>query len=569
MRRIGAGFSVKPFKNHSFRAFPCTVATLMWTPSLDTSSLPHSRSALLLAGCATLLALGSTGCKVGPDPTPLSTTDAGPAMPPTFAPPELTSAEVAADPTASSAMKADAKPELDTWWTRFNDPVLDALVMRADGSNASIAESLSRVRLAQAQLGVSESELWPTIAAGAQYKRVKQNFSQLAATGVETDPFDTWGYGLGLATWEIDIWGRIQRLVESSTADLRGSVDDLRAAMVSIRAQTATAYVEVRTLQARIAVVEAAIANLAQTLTLAEQKFASGTVTKLDVNRAQADLDLESAGIPSLRSALAQSIGNLATLCGTNTQDITTILGPSRPIPIGPDAIAVGIPAAMLARRPDLRAASEDYQSAVAQIGASEALRYPALSLSGDFYISSTSFSGLGDWSNRAYSFGPSLSLPLFTGWKIDSQILVAKATTELAFNSWRGVLVRAVAEVDTAIATLALARSSDALYTKAVASANDTYRLARLQYDAGTTQLENLLDIQNQLLKAEDAEVKSRGLVAQSIVELYRALGGGWENAVPTIADAKNESKDAVAQSPAEEASKSPLAKGQAGNTQ
>ncbi|GDY02785.1 RND transporter [Planctomycetota bacterium] len=517
---------------------------------------------LLFTGIATVLVLSPTGCKVGPDPKPLQATDAGPAMPAIFAAPALTEQESEADATAASAKQVDATPELDQWWQRFSDPVLDALIAKVDQSNTSIATALSRVRIAQAKLGISEGDLWPSIAAGAQYQRVKQNFSRLAATGVEVNPYDTYSYGLGLASWEIDIWGRVQRLVESSSADLRGTVDDLRSALVSVRAQAATAYVGARTLQSRLDVLTNAITNLTQTLTLAKQKYDSGTVTKLDVNQAQSNLDLEAAAIPSLRTAYAQSLGQLATLCGSNTQEITKLIGPAKQIPIGPEAIAVGAPAALLARRPDLRAAAEQYQSMVAQIGAADALHYPALSLSGNFYISSTSFTDLSNWSNRAFSFGPTLSLPLFTGGKIDSQVLAAKASAEFAFNSWRGRLVQAVAEVDVAIATLALARDSDAQYKKAVASANDTYRLARLQYDAGTTQLENLIEIQNQVLKAEDAEVQSRGLVAQSVVELYRALGGGWERTLPNADNAKQESQNALTQSPADETSVSPVAK-------
>jgi len=507
-----------------------------------------------------------TGCKVGPNPKPLVLNDAAPAssMPVVFTPPELTATERDGDATALSATAADetpdAAPALDQWWKRFNDPKLDELVARAEAANASIAESLSRVRLAQAQLGLSEAALWPTIAAGGEYQRTKQNFSRLAAQGVDTDPYSVWAYGVAVSNWEIDLWGRIRRLVEASESGLRASVDDLRSALVSVRAQTASDYISLRTVEERLAVVEGAVTNLRQTYALAEKKYKAGTTTKLDVNQAQTNLDMEEAQLPQLRSALADAKGKLAALCGTSTAEIETLLGARSTIPVAPDAIAVGIPAALLERRPDLRSANERYMATVATIGAAEALHYPALNLGGNLYISSTEFSGLGDWSNRAYSFGPSLSLPLFTGGAIDSKILQAKASAEVAYNSWRGTLIRAVAEADVAIASLFLARDADQRYSKATASAEDSYRLAKLQYDAGITTIENLLDRQNLYYRAQDAEVQARGLAARSVVDLCRALGGGWEQDIPASDNAREESKVAVATSPAAEASRSPL---------
>ncbi len=479
--------------------------------------------------------LSASACTVGPTPTPLVIKDAGDAIPATFHPPELSSAELRADPTAATAARLEEPLTMDRWWTRFDDDSLDALIARADSSNATLAQALASVKIAQAQLGVSESELWPDINAAAGYQRLQQNFSQISVPGLDTDPYNQFSYGLSMPAWELDLWGRIERLIQSSTADLHASVDELRSALTSIRAQTVTAYIQVRTLQARVAALDANLANLQQTLALTQQQFAAGTVTQLSVNQAQSNLDLESAQVPALRSSIASSIGQLAELCGSNTGEITAILGAPRAIPIGPNSISVGIPTSLLERRADLRAAAQKYYAAVAQIGATEALNYPALSLTGSFSISSTEFSGLGDLSNRAYGFGPSLSLPLFTGWQITSQVLMAKASAELAFNGWRGTLIRAVSEVDTAIAALAFAREQDARYHKAVASSTDSYRLAKLQYEAGTTTLENLLSIQNQLLSAEDSEAQSRGLVASSIVQLYRSLGGGWNDLVPT----------------------------------
>ncbi len=512
--------------------------------------------------CASSLILGISGCSVGPQVVPLASQDGGVAPAATFTPPEMTTEEIAADATARDATIATNAAEVDLWWTQFKDPALDALIVKADLLNADIAQALSRIRMKQASLGVSEAELWPTLTSGAGYARVQQNFSQLGALGVDLEPYDSWSYGLSVPSWEIDLWGRIAKTIAASTSDLEASVDDLRGAMVSVRAQVATSYIQVRTLQARLDALNAAIANLTQSLALTQQKYTAGTTTMLSVSQAQTNLDLKSAQVPSLRDSLAKTIGQLAILCGTNVTEVTAILGSATPIPIGPAHVSVGIPASLLQRRPDLRSAEMDYEAAVAQIGAAEALNYPALSLAGSFSISATEFSGLGDISNRAYSFGPSLSLPIFTGWQISAEIVGAKAQAELAFNAWRGTLVRAVSEVDTSIATVAFARDADARYTRAVTSATETTQLATMQYTAGTTTLENLLDVQNNLLSAQDSQAQARGLVAQAIVELYKSLGGGWSDVVPTKDNTKEDASSAIASSPAHAASLSPLAK-------
>ncbi len=497
------------------------------------------------------------GCMMGPDAPKLSTPDAGIAERESWMPSALTAEEAA---VARATADAHGAEELIAWWTRFKDPALDRLIARADRSNADLGQALSRVRVAQAQLGVAEADLWPDIAGGANYDRIKQNFSQLAAQGVDTEPYSVWAYGLAMGSWEIDLWGRIRRLIEAANQDLRAGVDDLRSAIVSVRAGVATTYVELRTLEARMKALDASVAAMQQTLDLTSRRYAAGTATQLEVNRAQANLEAEAAQLPGLRSSYAQALGQMAQLCGTTVDEVAKDLGPGA-IPAAPVAIDAGIPAALLERRPDLRAAAERYSAAVSRIGAAEASKWPTLSLSGNFYISATDFSGLGDWSNRAYSFGPSLTMPVFTAGRIDAQIASARAQAELAFNAWRGVLVRAVAEVDSSIAGAVLAAESRDRFGRALASATDTERLGRLQYQNGTITLDHLLDLQEELYSVQDAEAQARGLAAQSAVALYRALGGGWQDVAPLQDDAMKDAANATGSSPAGAASRDPSA--------
>ncbi len=492
---------------------------------------------------------------MGPDAAPLRVDDARIASRDAWTPPALTEEE---STIARQQAAHLGEAERIEWWCQFNDPVLDRLIVRADSANTDIAKALSSVRLAQAQLGTAASELWPDIGAGASYDRIKQNFSQLAAQGVDTTPYSVWAYGMALGSWELDLWGRLRRTVEAAQANLSADVDQLRGAIVSVRAEVATAYMQCRTLQARLAELDASVNGLQQTLDLTSNRFRAGTTDRLAVNRAQADLATERAKVPGLRSSLATELAQLAQWCGTTSDEVSKELGEG-PIPTSPIAIATGVPAELLQRRPDLRAAEHQYRAAVAQIGAAEAAKWPQLTLSGNMYISTTSFSGLGDWANRAYSFGPALAMPVFDGGKLNAQVAAARAQAELAFNQWRGVLVRAVAEVDSSIAGFVLAADALDRYESARQSAEDSERLASAQYRAGTIPLEQLLDVQERLFSLRDAESQARGFAAQSSIALYRALGGGWQSTVPLNEDASNEAAAAVSTSPARDASRAP----------
>jgi len=420
--------------------------------------------------------------------------------------------------------------DLTDWWRRFNDATLDELVARAEQSNQSLAQALGNVRVAYAGVGVTESDLWPDIGLGAQYQRRKQSFAQLAAVGFEDEPFDVYEYGIGMATWEIDLWGKVRRQVEAAKADAAAQVDLLRQTLVSVRGQVASNYLQVRTLDGRIAVVRKSVANLAKIRDLTKEQVAAGTADELDLYRAQTQLELVDATLPSLLAARAGAVNAIAVLCGSGPREISAMLAAAGPIPQGPEAIGVGIPADLVRRRADVRAAEQQLIAATAGIGAAEALYLPSLTISGNFYMSATTFSGLGDWDNHAYQFGPAITVPIFTGGYIESVVNQNKAQAEAALASYRNTLLTAIGDVETAMSSLVQSRDAVVRYRGAFGSSTRAFGIAEDQYEAGVTDLTTLLDVENQLLKAEDEYVQSQGLVALDIVSLYQALGGGWE---------------------------------------
>lgn len=465
-----------------------------------------ARTALIALWC-------TTSCKVGPN----------------YEKPQ----EVPATTWTASSTTAvtPSEPELNDWWKKFEDPILDQLVVQAQESNATLEQSLANVRVAFAALGISESEFWPSISTAILYERNKTNISQLAASGVQTAPYSQWAMGAAMASWEIDLWGRVARTVESSKANLESEVEDLRDALVSIRSQVGMTYMQVRTLQLQITIAKSGVENLKQTLDLASKRFQAGTNTLLDVNQTQTNLEIKYATIPALEANLASSIFSLAQLCGTTPAPMLELLAPVKPIPSGPLSLGVGIPADLLRRRADVRSSERLAAAAVATIGATEALNLPVFALSGNFYLASNQFSGLGSWSNNAYSFGPTISWLIFQGGYVSSLIAQSKGQAQAALANYRNTVLSAIQDVETCISALTLSQLTTERYQTATNSAQVTADLAKLQFQSGTIDMETFLTIQNTLLDTQDSLAQSQGYVAQNIVNLYRALGGGWED--------------------------------------
>ena len=468
------------------------------------------RGAALAIMASTVLV---TACKVGPN----------------FEKPQVTSEEMWSQP--AQAPLTTAEPDLHQWWKRFDDPILDQLITQAQDSNPNLEKALANVRVSLAVLGVNESQFWPSISVAAEYQRNLTNVAFLAAQGVDTKPYDVWAAGALMASWEIDVWGRVARLVESSKALLEADVEDLRSVLISIRSQVGTTYMTVRTLQMQLSILETAISNQKMTLDLAKLKSKAGTNTLLDVNQAQTNLDTTAAGVPQVVGQLDTAIYSLAQLCGTTPKPMKELLGKPAPLPDITEQIGVGIPAELLRRRPDVRGSELRVAAAVANIGANEALNLPIFSLSGTFYLASNNFSGLGNINNQAYGFGPTISWLIFQGGYVNSMIAQSKGKSQMALAGYRDTVLNAIRDTETCISLLVTSRESVKRYTTATQSAQSTYDLATLQYRAGTINLDRLMEIQNQLLKSQRTLADAQGSVAQNTVALYRALGGGWED--------------------------------------
>ncbi|MFM2163735.1 MAG: hypothetical protein RL325_172 [Planctomycetota bacterium] len=474
---------------------------------------------LFLAGSA--LALAS--CTVGPD-----------APPPT-------------EPPAANAMMAPAGRAIDTgaqpsprWWLALQDPTLDALVARAEEHNQSLAAAVASVRAAYAAVGASESALWPQIGAGASYSRTLTNIAQLAAAGVIVEPYDTYAYGVGLSAWEIDLWGSVRRQVEAARASAESQVDLLRDALVSVRSQVAASYLQVRTLQQQKSVLLANRDALVKSRDLVKSRYESGVTGRLDLARAEAELDGVEAQVPEVEAGLSSAVATLAVLCGANPGEIAPLVSAPAALPSAPDVAGVGLPEELLERRPDVRAARQRLLAATAAIGVAEAQHFPRLTVSGNFYIAANGIDGLGDLANKAYTIGPSLYLPLFTGGKVDSAVRQQRAEAEASLAQYRQAVLAAVGDVSASAGDFAQAIETRDRSEAALASAREAFEIADAQYRAGVTDFSTLLDVQRAALNAESGAVEARAGVVQGYVALQRALGAGWSAEDEMVASAE-----------------------------
>jgi outer membrane protein, multidrug efflux system len=450
------------------------------------------------------------GCMVGPD-----------YVAPETEMPDLWSQEL-------SEGLVEGKADLRTWWTNLDDPMLDRLIQRATVGNLDAKAAVARIRQARGQLGVATGELAPEIDAQGQIQRsrVSNNVSGVAPPQRRTDTFYTFGLD---STWEIDLWGRIRRNIESADASIGASIEDFRDVLVVLYSDIAQNYVEARTQQARIVSALNNVQTQQGALQLTVNRNRAGLAPDLDVQQARLNLATTQAFVPGLRTALAQATNRLAVLLGEFPNSLQGELAASAPIPSPPAEVVVGLPTELLRQRPDIREAERNLAAQTAQIGVATAALYPTFSLSGAFAFESFSSSDLLKWESRAWQFGPTLRWNIFDAGRIRSNIVVQDALTEELLADYEEAVLTGVEEVENAMAAYVQEVQRREALERSVVAARASVGLVDTLYRSGLTDFQNVLDTQRAQFQQEDALAQSRGAVTQFLIQLYEALGGGW----------------------------------------
>lgn len=419
---------------------------------------------------------------------------------------------------------AEGRAGLKTWWTVFNDPLLNELMEKAVEGNLNLQIAFGRIKEARGFLGIATGERVPDLNAFgvATRQRVGEDF----ASPLIDNPEDLLSLGLG-SSWELDFWGRIRRSVESAEASVQASVEDYRDAQVVLFSEIARNYVDVRTLQARIFFAEKNIEAQRNTLQLTKDRFKADISPELDVYQAELNLARTESILPSLITALVQAINRIGVLTGQHPGAMHGMLTSFGPIPNASGDILVGIPSELLRQRPDVRRAERQLASQTALIGVAEADLYPRFTLFGEFGLEATS--NLFDSDNRFYSFGPSFRWNIFSAGRIRSRIMVEDARTEQLLAAYELRVLNALEEVENAMVAYAQERDRRTLLRRSVLAAQKSIELVEQLYKLGLTDFQNLLEMEKSLFEQQDQLAESEGRMVQSLILLYKVLGGGW----------------------------------------
>jgi len=428
------------------------------------------------------------------------------------------------------------------WWTVFNDPVLNRLVESAYQQNLSLQISGLRILQARAQLGVVIGNLYPQQQQGsgaAVYSRISEN----APNTLSADT-SYWQYNAGFdAAWELDIWGKYRRAIESGVANMEAAMASYDNFLVSLTSEVARTYVLLRTFEEQLEIARENVKIQGRSLEIADVRFKAGAVTELDVAQATSLLKTTEASIPRFEGGIRQAKNALAILLGKLPGEVDYMISGARLIPKAPPEVVVGIPAELLRRRPDIRQA--EYQIAIQTplIGVSKADLYPSFELFGSFGlltsnskntksggIDGSSFSDLFESDSFEFFGGPSFRWNLFNYGRIKNRVRAEDALLQQLIVNYENTVLRAHQEVEDSMIGFLRRQQEARFLMDSVKASQRSVDLSMLQYKEGMVDYQRVLDSQRVLSDSQDAWTATRGDAILNLIALYKALGGGWQ---------------------------------------
>lgn len=463
------------------------------------------RASLLRLVPASLLVLALGGCLLGPD----------------YVRPTV------ATPATYRFATSEAVDVANTpWWEQFQDPVLNDLILAALADNKDVKIAAARVDQFLGQFVTTRSALFPQINAGFDASR--QRASQAGPTPLPPGVgpvFNEFQAPLTVA-WEIDLFGRVRRETESARASLLASEEGRRATILSLVASVATAYINLRDLDAQLAIAKATTDSRAGSVKVFQARFSGGDVSQMELAQSQSEYEASLATIPQIETQIAQQEDALSVLLGRNPGPILRGRELSE---LAVPAVPAGLPSDLLERRPDLLQAEQNLIAANALIGAARALYFPSISLTGLFGSVSGQFSKLFTSPARVWSYAGSLTVPIFTAGSISGQVQQAEAQQQQALVQYEQAIQVAFQEVDDALIALQKSREQLVVQGRQVDALRTYARLARLRYEGGYTSYIEVLDAERSLFNAQLGYTQTNGVVFNSLIGLYKAMGGGW----------------------------------------
>jgi NodT family efflux transporter outer membrane factor (OMF) lipoprotein len=470
--------------------------------------------------------------------------------------------------TADDASLPTPQPIDPRWWTLFHDQELTSLEDRVAAANLNVRLSTIRLAESRSQRQITGADQFPTLQADGSYTRERisqkgvlglfgggssggssfgSNGSSANGTsgrsgaipnsvtgGTAIPPFNLWQGGFD-ASWELDLWGRVRREVEGADATLEASAEARRDALLSVLAEVARDYLQLRGTQAQLQIATDTIDTARQSLALTKERYTAGLTTDLDVANAAAQLATDQAQVPQLRQQEAQTINALSFLLGQAPNALRAELITPGAIPPVPPHVPVGLPSELALRRPDIRQAEAQLHAATADIGVAVADFYPKITLDGSFGLQALHFKDVGNWAARQYGLGPTISLPIFEGGRLRATLELRKVEQQEAALSYQQTVLQAWHDVDNALTAYAEEQHRRESLMTAVAQNRIAVSLAQQRYTQGVADFLNVLDSERALLQARLQLADSTAIVSENLVQLYKALGGGWEATYPS----------------------------------
>jgi NodT family efflux transporter outer membrane factor (OMF) lipoprotein len=475
---------------------------------------------LVISGGCTL-----SGCTLGPD-----FTEPNPHLPD--------------NTTFNGQVVSDAHlpaPTDPNWWKIFGDPVLTNLESRVADANLDVRTAAIRIAESRYQRGVSAAAELPSINGDGKYQRelfskngILSLLSPLAGpSGISDQPINDYTVGLDMS-WELDLWGRVRRQVEAADAQVDQAEDHRRDALVSSFAELARNYIQLRGTQDQIRIAENNLRVDRDILLLAQQLQQKGVRSGLDAENAAAQVEGIRAQLPSLRQQEIQYQNAIALLLDLPPTSLNAELGSGRAALRLPAHVPLGLPSELARRRPDIRQAEDQLHTATANIGVAIASFYPKFQINGQVVLDSLQFSSLYNASSLQYMAGPSVTLPIFDGFRLKSMLNLSEAQQAEAAITYHKTVLQAWHEVVNAIASLRLEQIRRARLRDQLGHTRAALELGRSRYNDGVADFLTVLDAERSLLQNEQQLAQSTTNVALDLVTLFKALGGGWEQAMP-----------------------------------
>lgn len=428
-------------------------------------------------------------------------------------------------------------PELASWWRKLKDPELDLIIEEAINGNLDVKTVKAKVREARATYQQTGSSLSPAVDGSAEAARSKN------ASGVGGGETVTNSLTAGLsASWELDLFGANRRTVQAARYGLNAAEEELRASLLTLIGEVATNYVEARGYQAQIALAQQTAQSQRETAKLIRSKYEAGAASAVDLANAEGQAASTEAKIPSLRTSYAETVHRLSVLTGREPGALTRRLEKGRRIPPPAVQMPVGVPARTLLARPDVRLAERRLAQATAKIGAAEAARYPAISLTGNIATTAVNPGDLAKNSSISWSFGPTLSVPIFNAGELAAAADVARAQRDQYFLAYQSAVLEALEDVENALVGFSQEARRIRSLNATVKAYREAVNLSRSLYQAGSVSFLEVLDAERSLYSAEDSRIQSRVSIASQYIALNKALGGGWngqvDSSTPEVVD-------------------------------